>query len=108
MMEDFEDHTPMRTKELVYNDVTYILSATDPYGLWTIRSKSGSTADWLKGNYTSISEAEKAVVRYHSAKTEATRIYNETVPGKKESKALAAAKRHEEYLKLKQEMDSKE
>jgi hypothetical protein len=48
------------------------------------------------------------VVRYHSAKTEATRIYNETVPGKKESKALAAAKRHEEYLKLKQEMDSKE
>lgn len=97
------DTTPIRSREHVYNGVTYVFTASDPYGMWTIKSKVGSTSDKLSGQFTSLSEAEKAVERFHSAREASREEFN--AKNTKEPKALAAAKRHQEYLKLKQEQD---
>lgn len=107
MNEDFDvvDNTPSRTKEFTYNDVIYVLTANDPYGMWTISSKRGSSVSAsLQGQFTSFSEAEKAIVKYHSEAGVRIEQYQNST--KKESKALVAAKRHQEYLALKEEMDN--
>jgi len=103
--EDIVDNTPSRTKEFTHNDVIYVLTANDPYGMWTISSKRGSSVSpTLQGQFTSFSEAEKAIVRYHSAAGAKKEQYLNAT--KKEAKALTAAKRHQEYLALKEEMDA--
>ena len=61
--EDIVDTTPSRTKEFTHNDVIYVLTANDPYGMWTISSKRGSSVSLtLQGQFTSFSEAEKQLL----------------------------------------------
>ena len=49
----------------------YILECRDPFGFWKIKRKSsGVTPEVLSGEYTSQSEAERAITAYENKKSE--------------------------------------
>lgn len=103
-LNDFVDTTPTRTREFEYNGVLYVLTASDPYGMWSIKpKKSSNVAADLRGDYTSITEAERAIIRYHAMNEVRKAAYEEA--NFKEPKAIAAAKRHQKYLELQKEQD---
>mgnify|MGYP003349094861 CR=1 FL=1 len=41
---------------------------TDPYGFICFKLDKGQLPDWMKGSYTSYSEAQKAIQQYMSLK----------------------------------------
>jgi hypothetical protein len=44
------------------------LRRQDPYGFWTVSYERGAAPDVLSGQYTSVSEAEKAIQSYLDSK----------------------------------------
>jgi len=52
------------TREVHIADRKYTLLRRDPYGFWYIQPEKGRTPDELKGSYTSVAEAEKALTIY--------------------------------------------
>lgn len=64
MSTDLGDIDDPRNRVMTYKEITFNVSASDPYGLWTIRVPKKQTPVALTGQYTSLDEAEKAIIRY--------------------------------------------
>ena len=56
-------HDP-RNRVVTHKGITFHISASDPYGFWTIKIPKKQTPVLLTGQYTSLDEAEKAIIRY--------------------------------------------
>lgn len=59
-----EDFIDPRNRKHSHKGVTYSIKASDPYGFWTITVPKKQTPRALSGLFTSVDEAEKAIVRY--------------------------------------------
>lgn len=70
-MEDF-DLTPDRSREIEVSGRKFTVTASDPYGHWSI-SQEGRLPDFLAGTYTSLSEAEKRINAYVGSVVKPTR-----------------------------------
>jgi hypothetical protein len=61
-----------RIRRLEVDGTKWIISASDPYGFWTIKSQSGGpTPEVLRGTFTGIEQAKNAVIGYIKAKKKA-------------------------------------
>lgn len=57
------DITSVREIPLDNGNILF-LKRNDPYGFFTFSLARGQLPDWIKGQYTSLSEAKKAVQKY--------------------------------------------
>jgi hypothetical protein len=48
----------------------FYIKATDPYGLWHIEAAKGPTAEFLKGEFTGRTEAQRRIDAYVNKKIE--------------------------------------
>lgn len=55
-----------RTIDITGNRIN--ITRDDPFGFYTVHFEQGSLPEKLKGNYTSLNEAERAVKQYLSEK----------------------------------------
>ena len=66
-VEKYEDETARR--EIEVNGKSFVVVATDPFGLWQIKSTSGKLPKVLEGQrFTSPVEAETEITKYLAAK----------------------------------------
>ena len=57
------DYPAVREIDLGNNNKLYVRK-TDPYGFFKFSLEHGQLPNWIKGDYTSISETEKAIAKY--------------------------------------------
>lgn len=62
--EDLGDVVDPRSRTITYKGTTFNVFASDPYGLWTVKIPKKQTPVALQGSYTSLDEAEKAIILY--------------------------------------------
>lgn len=59
-----QDTLDPRSRQFTCKGVTYNIKASDPYGFWTISIPKKATPRGIAGHYTSLDEAEKAIIRF--------------------------------------------
>jgi len=57
------DITSVRELKLETGNTLYV-KRTDPYGFFRFSLERGAVPDWMKGNYTSLQEVQKAIQQY--------------------------------------------
>lgn len=62
--QDMTEIEDPRKRFFNHKNVTYTIKASDPYGFWTISVPKKVTPKAISGNYTSVEEAEKAIIVY--------------------------------------------
>jgi len=67
MTQDTNEELDLRSRSFEHKGVTYILTASDPYGFYDISIRGKKTPDGLTGNFTSLAEAEKHIIRHTAA-----------------------------------------
>lgn len=63
MMEDFVMPND-KVRFFEYEGKKFVLTVTDPYGMWYIKYERGEVPEELKGSYTSQKQAETHIVSY--------------------------------------------
>lgn len=58
------------TNDRVHEYKGYTIKASDPYGLWHITAKQGTLPDFLKGEFTGRTEAQRKIDVYVNKKIE--------------------------------------
>lgn len=62
MVDPDRDLLPKRTYEIAHNKV--YLERQDPYGFWYFRLDKGQIPEWMRGAYTTVIDAERALTKY--------------------------------------------
>jgi hypothetical protein len=72
-VEQIDTLAPGVTRHMVYklkNGSTIHAKCLDPYGMWKLNYDKGPLPEYLSGDYTSLSEVEKAITYYASKKAD--------------------------------------